>query len=330
MEPNSIFSSILKDVAFGAVDIGAAHWLPPHWIPYTDEFDYLLVEPDADAAKDLAIQASRRTQNPQRFRILKAALSGTGGPRAFFRLNCPTGSSLLKPAIDENDPAVFFSYPKIDNPSYVFPVHESVIETITLKNALEQARFPGAHMIKLDTQGTELEIVEGLSERLSETVLVQMETGDHDHYVDQPGLGETITTMKRHGFRLLDLQLARSEMVFRGANVGPTSYGESLFASPQTTIDRAFVPRLHEVDAVFIRDPMVTAKAGDAIGLRRIIAAMCVYRLFGEAFQLTGIGELMKLWDGLEARRYRRDIKRSHQLIKKSLEAGYRIHWENA
>lgn len=328
MERSGIFSALLENTAFTALDVGAAHWLPPHWLPYLNEFNYVLVEPDEEACRDLAHRVESEPRQPDRFRILQAVLSGDGARRSFFRLNCATGSSMLRPAISDEDLGVFFNYPKIDDPTYVYPLTEMAVDTVRLDRALDDIGHGGVHMVKLDTQGTELEILLGLGERLRDVVLVQMEAGDHGHYEGQPDLGRTLSTMREHGFRLVDIQLARSEMVLRGSNQAPNGYSSSLFTSTPGC-DSAFVPRLHEVDAVFVRDPIPVAAAGDADGLRRIIVALCVYRLFGDAFQLTGIGEMTGLWDGLTARRYRRDIVRCHERLKRKLDAGYRLYWEN-
>ncbi|MGH7715698.1 MAG: hypothetical protein ACREML_06830, partial [Vulcanimicrobiaceae bacterium] len=60
----------------------------------------------------------------------------------------------------------------------------------------------------------------------------------------------------------------------------------------------------------------------------RIIVALCVYRLFGEAFQLTGLGEMNGLWNAATASRFRRDIVACHSALRQKLDDGYRLYWE--
>ena len=326
MTVSTIFSALLATTDFVALDVGAAHWLPHHWRIYQNEFAYVLVEPDQDACAELRSLAATLPSGAERIRVVPAALSGSGGRRTLYRLNSPTGSSLLPPHLPEDDIATFYRYPKIDNPTNVFPVTEIPLDTVTLADVLKAESLPGFHMIKLDTQGTELEIVLGLGPALDDTVLIQLEAGDHEFYAGQPSLATTMAALNDRGFRLYDLQLARSEMPLRGSP--DQLYSRHVFASgPQG--DPAYVTRLHEVDAVFIRDPAAAVKKGDADGLRRIMTAMCVYRLFGDAYQLTGLGEMAGLWDGLAASRYRRDIRRAHQFLRSHLDAGYRLYWEN-
>jgi FkbM family methyltransferase len=320
------FTALLAGIDFVALDIGASHWLPHHWRPYETDFAFVLVEPDKAACAALEQQAATLRDGGGRFQIVQAALSGAGGSRAFYRTNQPTGSSMLKPAVLAECDRAFLDFPsELDDSDYVFPVAENRIGTITPIELLGRTRHDAFHMIKLDTQGTELEIVQGLGDKLDDAVLVQMETGDHGFYLDKPGLAETIGYMGKREFCLFDLQLARRELPMRGANDRP--YGKALFSSSPDR-DPAFVARLWEVDAVFVRDPVIAARAGDAAGLRRIMVALCVYRIFGEAFQLTGIGEMNGLWDGMTASRYRRDILACHRALKRRLDQGDRLYWE--
>jgi FkbM family methyltransferase len=258
--------------------------------------------------------------------VVCAALSGTGGKRPFYRTNQPTGSSMLKPAAVLEDERALFEFPAMaDNSDYVFPLTESQIDTITLTQLLRRTAHSAFHMIKLDTQGTELEIMQGLGDGLKDTVLVQMEAGDHGFYHGKPGLAETLSFMNGCGFRLFDLQLARNELPLRGSS--DLGYSKRLFPSDPNH-DPAFVARLWEVDAVFVRDPVTVLREGDLATLRRIIVALCVYRMFGEAFQLTGMAEAERLCDNITAQRYRHDIVACHRALRQWLARGNRLHWE--
>lgn len=325
-EASGAFSALLATTDFVAIDVGAAHWLPHHWRPYENVFEFVLVEPDGAACEELRNRAARLSGARERYEIVQAALSGTGGVRSFFRFNQPTGSSMLEPTVLEEDDRALFDFPSvIDNSDYVFPIAETQIETITLSQVLARTDRRAFHMIKLDTQGTELEIVRGFGESLKDVALVQMEVGDHKLYRGKPGLAEAIEYMNKEGFRLFDVQLARDEMPLRGAK--QHGYSTTLFPSSPDR-DSAFVARLWEVDAVFVRDPVPVLQRRDANMLRRIIVALCVYRLFGEAYQLTGMGEMKGLWSGLTASRYRRDVLNCHHALKRRLDQGYRLFWE--
>jgi FkbM family methyltransferase len=324
--PSFAFRDLLSDIDFVALDVGAAHWLPHHWRPFENEFAFVLVEPDKAACAELEKRIAQLPAGRERYSVVAAALSKTGGARRFYRTNQPTGSSMLKPAVLEEDERALFEFPAAgDNSDYVFPVTEMEIDTVTLARVLTRTAHAAFHMIKLDTQGTELEIVQGLGEGLRDTILVQMETGDHGFYLDKPGLAETLGYMNSRGFRLFDLQLARNELPLRGSV--EAGYGSRLFPSDPDH-DPAFVARLWEVDAVFVRDPVTVVKNGDIDTLRRIIVALCVYRMFGEAFQLTGLAEARGLWNGITASRYRRDIVACHRALRQWLARGNRLHWE--
>jgi len=326
MSISGIFPALLATTDFVALDVGASHWLPNHWRPYQNEFAYVLIEPDEAACVELKKQAAALPGGLERIRVVTAALSGTGGRRTLYRTNTPTGSSLLPPRMAEDDIAIFYRYPRIDNPSYFLPLQEITLDTVTLADILASQEVSGFHMIKLDTQGTELEIALGLGDALDDTVLIQIETGDHELYESKIGLAETFAALNGRGFRLYDIKLDRDEHPLRGS--ADPLYSRHLFSSGGQG-DPAYISRLHEVDAVFIRDPVLAVKKGDADALRRIMTAMCVYRLFGDAYQITGLGEMAGLWDTLSSARYRRDIRRAHQILRWHLDSGYRLYWEN-
>lgn len=327
MTRSALFPFLLSSTDFIALDVGASHWLPDHWRPYQSEFDFVLVEPDADACKDLVAMAANLPGGSERYRVVMAAVSGGGGQRTLYRTNAPTGSSLLEPNLAEDDIATFYRYPAIDNPSYFLPLKKIPIDTVTLETLLRSQGVAGFHMIKLDTQGTELEIVLGLGQKLDDTVCVEMEVGDHELYRDKPDLAATLAAMNARGFRLYDMKIARDELIFRGS--ADPLYSRHIFASGPNG-DAAFVARIHEVDAVFIRDPLLAIRTQDSDALRRIMVAMCVYRLFADAYQITGLGEMAGLWDGITASRYRRDIIRAHQMLRSNLDRGVRLYWEKS
>lgn len=321
---SGIFPNILDGISFVAVDVGASHWLPSHWNLYEREFDFVLVEPDQNACVQLRGMIDRLpAEVAARYRIVPHGLSETGGKRTLYRTNTPTGSSLLKPKILDDQPYFELFY-ELDNSNYFLPVQEIEIDTITLQAGVEQAGHAAPHMIKLDTQGTELEIMRGLGDAAFESLTaVQTEIGMPGAYLDQPGLAEFLLFMKEKNFVLFDLQLSRGKMPLRGNRAG--------FDSIMETKDIAGIPtvisRLWEVDGVFMRDPMHLLRMRDKDGLRRLMISLCVYRMFPEAFQIAGLAEKEDIISYAEAAGYKRDILQSNRRLADALRNGYKIYW---
>ncbi len=137
----------LVDQPVTAVDVGAARGIPPHWEPFIDRLRVHAFEPRADECARLAARShSNITWHP-------VSLAGQVGPRQLHVLAVPTGSSLLPP-----DPRFAQLY---GDPDYLTVVEVLDVECTTL--ARELATQAGPDLVKLDTQGTELEILQGLS-----------------------------------------------------------------------------------------------------------------------------------------------------------------------
>lgn len=321
---NTIFRNILADTPFVAVDIGAAHWLPSHWALYQSEFDFVLIEPDQDACRQLhGVVATLPAEVASRYRIVPQGVSQYGGERTLYRTNTPTGSSLLKPkALAGED--YFENYYDLDSQEYFLPVTELTINTVTLQTALEQAGRNAPHMIKLDTQGTELEILRGLSNAsLNELTTVQAEIGMPGGYLEQPGLDDFIVFMREQNFVLFDIQPSRTAMPYRGRRDGFSAVMETGEINGVQTV----IPRLWEVEGVFMRDPMHLLRNKDKSGLRRLMVGLCVYRMFPEAFQIATLAESQGIFSYVEAVSFKREIIDCNQRLAAALRSGYRIYW---
>jgi hypothetical protein len=66
--------------------------------------------------------------------------------------------------------------------------------------------FPDPDIIKMDVQGLELEVLNGLGILLNKAICVELEVNLEQMYVGQPVLGDIYSFMHMHGFALRDLQ----------------------------------------------------------------------------------------------------------------------------
>src|SRR5258708_7628765 len=141
-------------------DVGASYFLP-------DTLSYVVPMPTSrfvlfdPVGKNLAYAANLP---PDRVTVIPSALSRQGGAAEFFLANTDSGSSLYPPHPWPGRPAL--------NHDYFFPLKVIDIETPTLAACLAERRIDLVHAIKLDTQGSELDIVKGLDLRRLQQLLL--------------------------------------------------------------------------------------------------------------------------------------------------------------
>jgi FkbM family methyltransferase len=134
------------------IDVGASYYPHAKWLIFLNspKARWIAVEPNE---KNLGyVQAWAW---PCQVSTCTSGLSREGGLQTLFVTNVDTGSSLLMPEIG---PAMQH---RITNLDYFFPVRERQIDTITLVQAQQDVPQNLPVFIKLDTQGTELSILEG-------------------------------------------------------------------------------------------------------------------------------------------------------------------------
>jgi len=84
------------------------------------------------------------------------------------------------------------------------------VQTVSLHDYVRDNDIPGPDFIELDTQGTELEILQGAEEQLASSLLgVRVEVEFSPMYRDQPLFADIDTYLRRFGFVLHDLSRHR-------------------------------------------------------------------------------------------------------------------------
>ncbi len=135
-------------------------------------------------------------------------------------LNTPTGSSLY-PVNTESE--------FVDaGDRYIYPVRETVIGTRKLEEVLDEQRVEGVDIIKLDVQGAELEILQGLgAARRKRLLLAELEinisggvTRNFSTYRGAPSWLDCERLLAEDGMRLLDISVARSYRPTKATTTG--------------------------------------------------------------------------------------------------------------
>lgn len=249
------------------VDVGASFYPHPTWLP-------MLRSP---AARWVAVEPNTAHLGyvddwpwPCKVRTCTTGLSATGGQQILYVTAVDTGSSLLPPEIP---PSMSHRLP---DTRYFFPVVERPIDTITLwqviadSDAEAGANVDAAVFVKLDTQGTELSILQGSEALLTSRRIVGIEM--ESTLLAQPfmrgsgHLWQACAFLEPLGYELLDLRPIRAPAASRAAARRSQTW-------------------LNECDAVFALRPDVLV-AEPVQRRASMIGFYCAYRLHGEALSL--------------------------------------------
>lgn len=211
----------------------------------------VLYEADPDCIAELEqLNSSRAAQ----VIVLNECVSGTGGPRTFCDAHHGYGSSLLEANADLKD--LYIPAHWID---YDYTVYEAIsarsrrgVATRTLDQITrERSDVPLPDFLSLDTQGSELEILQGSPVALDSAVCIVTEVEFLPLYADQPLFGEICSFLASRGFifarlfQLLNGSLYRAPLGLRGNGVPVTTDAlflkdpRSIGSSERTTTDKA-------------------------------------------------------------------------------------------
>ncbi len=215
------------------VDVGASFYPHEKWLPFllSPATSWIAVEPNATNLGYLHDWVW-----PCRVRACTTGLSREGGIQTLYVTNVDTGSSLLPPEIPPS------MKHRVTNLDYFFPVVERPIETMTLEHVVREEAPDSPIFVKLDTQGTELSILQGAHALLEQHRIVGIEM--EATLLAQPlmrGAGlfwEACEYLHGLGYELLDVKPIRAV----GRNGRPA---------------RGYRTYLNECDAVFALRPDV-------------------------------------------------------------------------
>jgi FkbM family methyltransferase len=260
LDPAGVLATTLGDERIHAMDVGAAGGVAPHWRDYLPVLDVDCFEPDAQEC------ALRQLESPPNLHWYPVALAGATGRREFYVLNRATGSSLYPP----ND-AVILEY---SGRSYAGVRRVVQVDCMSLADFLAEHGRPMPSLMKLDTQGTELEILSSLAPAQLERLLcVEVEVEFLELYKGQPTFGDVHSFMQRNGFRLLDLRTHRS---YRNANDEAFHYLRKYLhtAAGSATLSAELVAG----DALYIPESFVQVSSESR---ERLAAFLCLLRMYG-------------------------------------------------
>lgn len=184
-----------EGISLTLVDVGAS--LEPFrpFQPLLRWATYVGFDPDL---REMHTEASERAR---RVIVNKAVVADPERSTvSFFLTHNPTASSTLRPDRDQLAPYLH---------AYRYEVvGEAEVPASTLDRALADAGLDRVDWLKLDTQGTDLRLVESISEPLFSTIMaVDAEPGLDPYYATEDTFGGLHSALVDRGFWLADLEL---------------------------------------------------------------------------------------------------------------------------
>lgn len=297
-----IVSTIVGDSRLVAVDIGARGDLIPQWLPLDGAADIIAVEPDADAARRL-YETYQQRGHGERYRIVEAALSETGGSRTLYMPRNRGGSSLF--AFEES---VVSAYTDED---YLYPMDTAELATRAASEVFDELGEHRLDLIKLDIQGAELEVLRGLGhDRLKSLLFVELEAAMQPQHKSAPLFADIDRFLREQGFDLYDMRNSRVHRTKEGKR---SNYLEGVLGvdirSPSVAA------RIWEVDAVYARAPESVVDRGPA-PLRALIVAFSLYNFFTEALHTIEVGERANVFSRADAEVLRQAVRDWHRVAR--------------
>jgi FkbM family methyltransferase len=215
------------------VDVGARDGIDLRWAPYYAALDVIAFEPD-----EVECDRLNAASWPYAVTHLPVALGAVNGVEATLRVcRSPGCSSLLQP-----NRALRGEFAYAAN----MDVTKEVPVTLSRMDAVVRWQ---PDVMKLDTQGTELDILRGAGELLDETLAVELEVEFKPQYEGQALCAEIDTFMRSEGFQLRGLRRTywRNDAQFTHPFGGQLIHGDALYFRA----DKMDCPKGHIIAAAY-------------------------------------------------------------------------------
>lgn len=183
------------------VDCGASYFPPDTWLAALGSplSHLILVDPNGQ-------NLTYASNMPCKTSFIPKALHSIEGLKTIYMTNTDSGSSLLPPVGRPQCIGV--------NPGYFLPITAKSISTSTLCRELDFLSIPVIDCIKLDTQGTELSILQGLDKcRLNDLLFIEAEVSLQNPpiYKNAASFSDFASFLEPQGFEIANIRLSRPE-----------------------------------------------------------------------------------------------------------------------
>jgi FkbM family methyltransferase len=232
MSMHRLIAALPRDFFLTLVDVGSAGGLHKRWLPFRSILSAILFEPREGGTVSGGLGRGR-------LRTYPVALGDRAGEVDLHITQLANMSSFLMP-----DANVFGRYRKKCADACVVGTEKVPVDRL---DALAAADGFRPDVLKVDTQGSELLVLNGGEESLRSAVLAEIEVSFFRRYVDQPVFAEIEAWMDARGFELIELHKLkryraanslgiRQPLLGGGQRSGRVAYGDAIFMRRQDAI----------------------------------------------------------------------------------------------
>ena len=266
MAAKSFVAALPPDFFLTVIDVGSAGGLHRRWQPYREAISAILFDPREENAGGRLGRGGTR--------IYPVALGDTEGEARLHLTALPNMSSFLEP-----DSIALGRYRNKGRDSRVVETAQVPVQRLDSLVAAEGFR---PDVLKVDTQGSEGQVLDGAQASLASTVLAEVEVSFLQRYVGQPLFADIEAQMRGHGFELIELYRLKR---YHANN--PLSVGKGARGAFERT------GRVAYADAIFLRreeDIIARAAEDDGASLLRALTALLPYGKVDIAARLFSLG----------------------------------------
>ncbi len=205
------------------------------------------------------------------------ALAQAIGQRTLHITDVPSASSLYRP----NETNIRRWRGSLDGFKVV---EERVIDCVTLEFMANTAGLGDIDYLKLDTQGSELEILMGGGETLNRTAVLSLEVEFVELYNGQPLFGDVVRELSCHGFRFVNFTHGHA---WRGLDAG-TSPQKRIWSDALFVRDRRNLTQTEVLRTGFVlidlgyEDEAIWFMQDHGVGGSTILRAVNVWRIIAQ------------------------------------------------
>jgi FkbM family methyltransferase len=254
-----VLGALLGRAGLKLIDVGARGEVRGPFAFLARHAELIAWEPDVDEAKRLKAQLSRQ-HDWRRVTVIPKAAGTEAGTATLHVTKKPGMSSLLPP----NEEVV-----RRYSARRGFELEATVeVPVVSLDAAAEEYGFTDACLIKVDTQGTELDILRSGERLVRESLLgVYVETLFRPFYVGQSLFSDIDAYLRERGFVLMSLR--RTQQRPHGYRAEFYSRREVLWAH-----------------CLYLRDPSSVAAGTDLLRVQRFLAIALAYGYLDLVFEV--------------------------------------------